>query len=190
MELHTPNGQVPGPEVCGEAAVFLVSDAAWHIQGPDAAGGRRHECLAAAGSTVGRLSPPPYFLLTTFYSLLSTHYRSSPEHGNAGRTGDFKRLPFGLELSGTRASIRKTTTLFPGMLAQSSHFPSGVMARFCGPRPRLGSMPIRLSQPLVPNPVVGNAVVTSVRPIKKFSIRRDLQVGTVAGAVEILGQRR
>jgi glucose 1-dehydrogenase len=33
MELHTPNGQVPGPEVCGEAAVFLVSDAAWHIQG-------------------------------------------------------------------------------------------------------------------------------------------------------------
>jgi glucose 1-dehydrogenase len=33
MELHTPNGHVPGPEVCGEAAVFLVSDAAWHVQG-------------------------------------------------------------------------------------------------------------------------------------------------------------
>lgn len=33
MRLHTPNGQVPGSEVCGPAAVFLVSDAAWHVQG-------------------------------------------------------------------------------------------------------------------------------------------------------------
>lgn len=33
MERHTPNGQVPGPEVCGPAAAFLVSDEAWHIQG-------------------------------------------------------------------------------------------------------------------------------------------------------------
>ncbi|MCA9062079.1 MAG: SDR family oxidoreductase [Planctomycetaceae bacterium] len=33
MELHTPNGQVPGPEVCGETAVFLLSDAASHIHG-------------------------------------------------------------------------------------------------------------------------------------------------------------
>lgn len=33
MELHTPNGQVPGPEVCGDAAVFLLSDAAEHIHG-------------------------------------------------------------------------------------------------------------------------------------------------------------
>ncbi|MEX0818108.1 MAG: SDR family oxidoreductase [Pirellulaceae bacterium] len=33
MKLHTPNGQVPGPDVCGEAAVFLVSDAARHIHG-------------------------------------------------------------------------------------------------------------------------------------------------------------
>jgi len=33
MKLHTPNGQVPGPEVCGGAAVFLLSDAAAHIQG-------------------------------------------------------------------------------------------------------------------------------------------------------------
>lgn len=33
MELHTPNGQVPGPEVCGGAAVFLLSDAASHIHG-------------------------------------------------------------------------------------------------------------------------------------------------------------
>lgn len=33
MELHTPNRQVPGPEVCAEAALFLVSDAARHIHG-------------------------------------------------------------------------------------------------------------------------------------------------------------
>lgn len=33
MELHTPNGKVPGPEVCGGAAVFLLSDAAEHIHG-------------------------------------------------------------------------------------------------------------------------------------------------------------
>ncbi len=33
MQLHTPNGAVPGPDVCGEAAVFLLSDAAWHIHG-------------------------------------------------------------------------------------------------------------------------------------------------------------
>jgi NAD(P)-dependent dehydrogenase (short-subunit alcohol dehydrogenase family) len=33
MKLHTPNGQVPGAEVCGGAAVFLLSDAAGHVHG-------------------------------------------------------------------------------------------------------------------------------------------------------------
>ena len=33
MKLHTPNGLVPGPDVCGGAAVFLLSDAAAHIHG-------------------------------------------------------------------------------------------------------------------------------------------------------------
>ncbi len=33
MQLHTPNGQVPGPEVCGATVVFLLSDAAAHIHG-------------------------------------------------------------------------------------------------------------------------------------------------------------
>ena len=33
MEVHTPNGKVPGPEVCGEAAVYLLSDEAWHVNG-------------------------------------------------------------------------------------------------------------------------------------------------------------
>jgi len=33
MELHTPNGQVPGPEVCGPAVVYLCSDLAEHVHG-------------------------------------------------------------------------------------------------------------------------------------------------------------
>jgi len=33
MELHTPNGQVPGPESCAGTTVFLLSDAAEHIHG-------------------------------------------------------------------------------------------------------------------------------------------------------------
>ncbi len=33
MKLHTPNQRVPGPEVCGPAALFLLSDEAEHIHG-------------------------------------------------------------------------------------------------------------------------------------------------------------
>ncbi|MFK8112782.1 MAG: SDR family NAD(P)-dependent oxidoreductase [Rubripirellula sp.] len=33
MKLHTPNQKVPGPEVCAGAALFLLSDAAEHVQG-------------------------------------------------------------------------------------------------------------------------------------------------------------
>ncbi len=33
MKLHTPNGEVPGAEVCGPAALFLLSDEAVHIHG-------------------------------------------------------------------------------------------------------------------------------------------------------------
>lgn len=33
MKQHTPNGQVPGPEVCAGTVVFLLSDAAAHIHG-------------------------------------------------------------------------------------------------------------------------------------------------------------
>ena len=33
LRVHTPNGQVPGPDVCGPAAVFLLSDEAEHIHG-------------------------------------------------------------------------------------------------------------------------------------------------------------
>ena len=33
MQLHTPNGAVPDASVCGDTAVFLLSDAATHIHG-------------------------------------------------------------------------------------------------------------------------------------------------------------
>ena len=33
MQLHTPNGKVPAPDVCGGAVVFLLSDAAEHVHG-------------------------------------------------------------------------------------------------------------------------------------------------------------
>lgn len=33
MKLHTPNRSVPGPEACGAAALFLLSDEAEHIHG-------------------------------------------------------------------------------------------------------------------------------------------------------------
>lgn len=33
MQLHTPNGTVPEADVCGPAAVFLLSDAAEHVHG-------------------------------------------------------------------------------------------------------------------------------------------------------------
>lgn len=33
MRLHTPNRQVPGPDACGAAALFLLSDEAYHVQG-------------------------------------------------------------------------------------------------------------------------------------------------------------
>lgn len=36
-------------------------------------------------------------------------------------------------------SIRNTVTLIPGRFAHNNHTPSGVIARFCGPFPRLGS---------------------------------------------------
>ena len=33
MCLHTPSGEVPNADVCGEGAVYLVSDAARHVHG-------------------------------------------------------------------------------------------------------------------------------------------------------------
>lgn len=46
--------------------------------------------------------------------------------------------------------MRNTATLSPGMFAHSTHPPSGVTHRFCGPFPRLGSMPISDNAPSPP----------------------------------------
>jgi hypothetical protein len=47
-------------------------------------------------------------------------------------------------------SIRKTTTFFPGIFAHNNHPLLEVIARFCGPLPKLGSMLIRVNLPLAP----------------------------------------
>lgn len=51
MELHTPNGSVPGPETCGGATVFLLSDAAEHIAG--------QMLLVDGGMSVSQQPDPP-----------------------------------------------------------------------------------------------------------------------------------
>ena len=51
MEWHTPNGRIPGPEVCGEAAVFLLSDAAEHIHG--------HMLMVDGGMSAWQQPDPP-----------------------------------------------------------------------------------------------------------------------------------
>ena len=65
MRWHTPNGQVPEPDACAGAAVFLLSDAAEHIHGqmlgvdggmsawqqPDPPAGWSAECLGEGPET-------------------------------------------------------------------------------------------------------------------------------------------
>lgn len=51
MKLHTPNGQVPGAEVCAGAAVFLLSDAATHVHG--------QTILVDGGMSVWQQPDPP-----------------------------------------------------------------------------------------------------------------------------------
>ena len=51
MKLHTPNGQVPNADVCGGAAVFLLSDAAVHVQG--------QTLLVDGGMSVWQQPDPP-----------------------------------------------------------------------------------------------------------------------------------
>lgn len=52
MQQHTPNGQVPGAEVAGDAAVFLVSQAARHVHG--------HMLMVDGGMSVWQQPDPPY----------------------------------------------------------------------------------------------------------------------------------
>ena len=52
MKLHTPNGQVPTAEVCGGAAVFLLSDAAGHVQG--------QTLLVDGGMSIWQQPDPPH----------------------------------------------------------------------------------------------------------------------------------
>ena len=60
MKLHTPNGNVPGPEVCGPLAAFLVSDLASHIQG------QMH--LVDGGMSAWQQPDPPDSFLSQYQS--------------------------------------------------------------------------------------------------------------------------
>ena len=51
MEYHTPNKTVPTADVCGEGAVYLVSDAARHVHG--------HMLMVDGGMTVWLQPDPP-----------------------------------------------------------------------------------------------------------------------------------
>lgn len=51
MELHTPNQTVPTPDVCGEGAVYLVSDAAQHVHG--------HMLMVDGGMSIWQQPDPP-----------------------------------------------------------------------------------------------------------------------------------
>ena len=51
MKQHTPNGNVPGPEVAGEAAVYLLSDEATHVHG--------QMLLVDGGMSAWQQPPPP-----------------------------------------------------------------------------------------------------------------------------------
>ena len=51
MNWHTPNGETPGPEVCGEGAVYLLSDAAKHVHG--------HMLLVDGGMSAWQQPDPP-----------------------------------------------------------------------------------------------------------------------------------
>lgn len=51
MQLHTPNGSVPNPDVAGDAAAFLLSDAAQHIHG--------HMLMVDGGLGIWQQPDPP-----------------------------------------------------------------------------------------------------------------------------------
>ena len=61
----------------------------------------------------------------------------------------FTGSPAGLSLP-VLVSIPKTATLLPGMFAQRNHAPSAVIARFCGPLPRLDSIAMSVNFPSPP----------------------------------------
>ena len=60
MKLHTPNDTVPGPEVCGPLAAFLVSDLASHIHG------QMH--LVDGGMSAWQQPDPPDSFLSLYQS--------------------------------------------------------------------------------------------------------------------------
>ena len=51
LAQHTPNGEIPPAQVCGEDAVFLVSDGDSHVQG--------QMLMIDGGMSIWQQPPPP-----------------------------------------------------------------------------------------------------------------------------------
>lgn len=66
MCMHTPSGEVPHSDVCGDAAVFLVSDAARHIHG---------QMLLVDGGMSGWQQPDPDWQLLGRLAGVDTNVR-------------------------------------------------------------------------------------------------------------------
>ncbi len=113
------------------------------------------------------------------------HGRSMMHDGLGWLTGspaDFSRPVFG--------SIRNTATLFPGMFAHSSHCAVRRDRQVLRPLPEARLDGDQRQPPVVADPVRRDAVVPAVRPVQEPAVRRDLQVGAVAGALEVVRERR
>ena len=67
-----------------------------------------------------------------------------------GTTGPVISVGLPTDFSLPSAPMRKIARLLPGMLAHSRRFPSAVIARFCGPLPRLGMISISVRFPSSP----------------------------------------
>lgn len=93
---------------------------------------------------------------------------------------------FNLPLVGSMAN---TATFLPGKLAQMSHSPPAVIARFCDlAQTRLDADEGQLA--VVGNRVRRDAVVTAIRTVQELAVGCDLQVGTVTCFGKVAGQRR
>src|SRR5947208_105494 len=79
--------------------------------------------------------------------VLRARYRESFEKESFLEPGKVYELTVDLW---STSLVFNTARLYPGMFAHSSHLPAGVIARFCGPFPRLGSIATSDSRPSSP----------------------------------------
>lgn len=87
-------------------------------------------------------------------------------------------------------SIRNITTLLLGMFAHSSNSPPGMIAKFCGPLPRLGSMPISVNFPSSPMRYAAMLSCPRFVPYRKRPFGVIFRSGAMTGPFEVGRDRR